>query len=618
MKKEIFSYLANEISQDPTDIDGLFVAAFIKLNNLQVRRSKFLTNYLVNTLHSPALTKFLSIYNSKKMDLEDLIQLFEFVVSPEDRVVNGAVYTPKTVREFITDNCFDKVKLEETTTICDWACGCGSFLLTAAKKIKETSKRSYQSIFAENIFGVDVEDYAITRSKILLSLLALSEGEDENLSFNLHQGNSLSFNWKRRIKTFPGFDIVIGNPPYVCSRNIDPETKELLTRWSVSSTGHPDLYIPFFQIGIESLNPTGILGFITMNTFFKSLNGRAVRDYFATNKFDIKIIDFGKYQVFADRNTYTCICFIQKQPSETIAYTRSEKSISTNENLSFKIIPYTELNKERGWNLDKNDLINKIQTIGKTFSEIYKTRNGIATLKNDIYIFKPVDEDKDFYYLQNGSLFPIEKGICQDIINPNKLTRESDLEKLRKKIIFPYDRTSKRPLLIEEKILRDNYPETYTYLKGKKKVLATRDKGNGEYESWYAYGRRQSLEKIRHKLFLPHITSSTPNFVIDNNDDLLFYNGIAVVADSEEELLKLKYLLESRLFWFYIVHSSKPYFSGYYSLSRNYLKDFGVYEFSAKDIQALQTMTTKKERDIFIERKYGISSRMLEKWQKGL
>lgn len=57
----------------------------------------------------------------------------------------------------------------------------------------------------------------------------------------------------------------------------------------------------FFQIGIENLKSNGILGYITMNTFFKSLNGRLLRKYFQEKKLEFDIIDFGSSQIFASK-----------------------------------------------------------------------------------------------------------------------------------------------------------------------------------------------------------------------------------------------------------------------------------------------------------------------------
>jgi adenine-specific DNA-methyltransferase len=85
----------------------------------------------------------------------------------------------------------------------------------------------------------------------------------------------------------------------------------------------------------------------------------------------------------------------------------------------------------------------------------------------------------------------------------------------------------------------------------------------GTMKNWYAYGRNQSLEKLKYKLYFPHITSSTPNFIISTEEDLLFHNGIAIIGENKRELLFLQKLLSSRLFWFYIKNSSKPYGSDF-------------------------------------------------------
>ena len=57
-----------------------------------------------------------------------------------------------------------------------------------------------------------------------------------------------------------GIDIIVGNPPYVRSKNIAVETKKNLPLWSTSKVGNADLYIPFFEIGLSLLTENGILG----------------------------------------------------------------------------------------------------------------------------------------------------------------------------------------------------------------------------------------------------------------------------------------------------------------------------------------------------------------------
>ncbi len=609
--KNIFRYLKNYSTQ-PFEVDRLIVSAFLKINEINLAENLFLLEYCISDNQIQewnSLVKFIEIINEEleRFDIEKLIELFEFVISPSDRIINGAIYTPSDIRNYIVNESLNRENINlNTVQIADIACGCSGFLFTSAKELKRRTNNTYQYIFENQIFGLDIQQYSITRSKLLLSLLALSEGEDiEEFHFNIHQGDALLFNWQEVINNFIGFEIIVGNPPYVSARNLDQDAKVNVKRWEVCSTGNPDLYIPFFQIGYENLAPNGILGFITMNTFFKSLNGRALRSYFERNNTAVRIIDFGTLQIFKSKQTYTCVCFLERTERNYIEYYKSEnKELPTNVNLYHRI-QYVCLNAKKGWNLNNNEIISRIESIGNPFGEKYKTRHGIATLKNDIYIFKPVAEDEDYFYLQNGNLFPIEKGICRDILNSNKLSREIDFDKVVEKVLFPYDNGIK-PKTLEEEFLRDTFPRAFEYLQRKRSILAERDKGKGEYEKWFAFGRTQSLEKVGNKLFFPKFSDKIPNYLISNDNDLMFYNGQAIIGHSEEEMLLIKKLMESRLFWYYIKTTSKPYSSNYYSLNGTYIKNFGIPEFNNKDIDFLFSETNQNKIDEFLEDYYGV------------
>lgn len=604
--KNILKYLKS-YSNFTEEVDKLIVSAFIYINCLQFKNNQLLKSY---SIPHNELAEFIQIIRSEVelFDIEKLIELFEFVISPADRIVNGAVYTPLNIREYIIEQTVStRRETASAIKVADISCGCGGFLLNAAKELKRLTNKPYSEIFKTQIFGLDIQKYSIKRTKLLLSILALSEGEDkQEFEFNLFVGDALDFDWNLALKRFSGFDIILGNPPYVCSRHLSKETKKKLSNWTVCNSGHPDLYIPFFQIGLENLVENGMLGFITMNSFFKSLNGRAIRKYLQEKSLEFKIIDFGTEQVFKSRYTYTCICLIEKKPSSCIQYLKCAGTLDLPFTFkSFNTIQYSALNFHTGWNLQKNDIISKIESTGLPFGHLYKTRNGIATLKNEIYIFNPVDEDEDFYYLQNGSVYPIEKEICRDIVNSNKLTKSDSISKIRQKIIFPYDEKTK-PNIFSESFLKRNFPKTYKYLSHKKDILATRDNGEGEYEQWFAFGRTQSLEKMKFKLFFPHLADKIPNYLISADDSLLFYNGLAIVGESKKDLIIIKKLMESRLFWFYIENTSKPYTSGYFSLSSNYIRNFGVCHLDEEEKTYVINEQNKKALDKFFEFKYDI------------
>lgn len=609
--KNATKYLSQECQSNPWFVDRLIISAFLYINKIDVLHNQFVIGYLIteNDEDYFTLEEFIKLIKKEKdyLDIEDIIELFEFVISPSDRIVNGAIYTPAEIREYIIGETFNKnINVLQQVKIADISCGCSGFLYTAAVALHRLTGNNYQSIFQNQIFGLDIQEYSVIRSKLLLSLLALNEGEDiEEFQFNIHQGDALTFRWDQYYDDFEGFQIIVGNPPYVCARNLDDAVKENLQNWIVCNSGNPDLYIPFFQIGFENLSINGILGYITMNTFFKSLNGRSLRRYFEDNMIGVKIIDFGTQQIFKSKSTYTCICFLENIQKNHVQYYRSVKKELPEDANDFKTIYYGDLNAKKGWNLHNNKIISRIEAVGKSFGEIYSTRHGIATLKNDIYIFKPVAEDNDFYYLQNGDLYPIEKGICKDILNSNKLSRSINFEEVKEKVLFPYDNKIK-PKALEEDFLKEMYPNAYEYFKRKKKILAMRDKGKGEYEKWFAFGRTQSLEQIGNKIFFPKFSDKIPTYLISSDVDLLFYNGQAIVGHTVEEMIVIKKILQSRLFWFYIKSTSKPYSSEYYSLNGNYMKNFGIPNFNEEEINFLMLEENQEIIDVFLEDYYGV------------
>ncbi len=599
-KRELYKFLRN-YSTDTIVVNRLIASSFISLNNYKADNQDLLRKFIISKSDDKEYKKLeeftqILIKNKLTFDFELLIELFEFVVSPEDKIINGAVYTPRYIRDYIIKKILNGIKVPlDNALFADFSCGCGAFLYSLARAIHDLSNEPYSSIIPR-LYGLDITEYSIERTKILLSLLAISEEESiRELEFNLITGNALEFDFKissQIILDNDGFDGIVGNPPYVCSRNMDNRSRELIKNWSVAQSGHPDLYIPFFQIGYENLNENGMLGYITVNTFLNSINGRALRQYFADNQVGLTVINFGGEQIFKDRNTYTCLCFIEKYKN-CISY----KEISSSQlgkllESEFFRFSYSNINSFEGWNLadtmQVNSFIKHIESTGIPFKEKYEVRSGIATLKNDLYKFTPIYEDQDFFILKtkNGKEYPIEKGICRDIINANKVSELISIDSLIEKIIFPYRYSEGRMEVLNEEYIRDLYPYTYRYLLDHKGELSNRDKGKVSYEAWYAYGRRQSIDIKYFKLLYPHICKR-PRFIISEDKDLLFYNGFAAISKDIEELQILKRILESEIFIKYITITAKNYSSGYISLSKNYLKNFGIPDITSQDIHKL-------------------------------
>jgi type I restriction-modification system DNA methylase subunit len=622
ISKDISKFL-NELSDNLSIVNKLIVGAYLQFNNIKIKNNKLILSCIegndVETVNT--FIKLIKLKNGK-FDFEDVIHLFETSIPSKDISVNGAVYTPNYIKDYIVKETLSKIKDVDLPNIkvSDIACGTGAFLYTVAQEIKTNSSKSYFDIFKQNIYGLDISDYTITRAKILLSLLAISNGEDEKeFDFNLVVGNALDYDWNKQIKKFNGFDIVLGNPPYVRAKNLSEETKSLLSNWEVTKTGNPDLYIPFFEIGLKYLKTSGILGYITVNTFKRSVNARNLREYFKTNLFDLKILDFGSSQVFVNKSTYTCIVFIEKKKSNEVKYQKITTTDFLNKKvLDFTRINYSLLNTKKGWILNKPEVlenINKIESIGIPLGDKFPIKNGLATLSNDIFIFKPVDEDENYFYHQNGKLHKIEKGICRDVIKPNRLKTESEITELKEQIIFPYyqgnspsdllDKKTNKKIAFDEKYFKTNFPKAYAYLKGNKKQLLNRDKGKNEKYKWFEFGRTQALNDLGKKLLFPYMAKQ-PYFVYTDQKDLLLYAGYAVYFDSERELKVLKRILESKVFWYYIRKTSKPYSGNYFALAKNYVKDFGVCELTEDEKNYLLEIDSLEKIDHFLFDKYQV------------
>lgn len=599
---KIINTIIKKYSDKADLMNSLVVTAFVRCHHLEVGTG-FLAQF-VDFKHDVGTLPCC-------ISLEDVITIFELAIPDAERTSNGAVYTPSYIRNYIVGQVLRSATKSLDTCLCaDISCGCGAFLYTLAATIHERTQAPFAFIY-HHLYGVDISEMSITRAKILLSLVALLHGETiEDEDFNLYSGNSLIFDFigLPDVQMNGGFDIVVGNPPYVRSKHIDADTKRLLPCWQTSRVGNADLYIPFFEIGMSVLSDYGILGYITVNSFFKSVNARALRRYFHDNHVSLSIIDFGEQLVFKKKLAYTCLTFISKTQSDSLLYTKASLSeVEAQNNFVYSRIDYNILDDHRGWNLNHSEVLNNIRLIenaGEALGDLYVIKNGIATLANDVFIFRPTRSDDNFYFhIRNGREYPIEKGICRDIIKPNILKTEAEIPEKEEKIITPYDDSSN--VMVEDFFI-SNYPHAYAYLQSCRDVLDARDKGEGDYGAWYAFGRTQAIADSGKKLLFPYM-SDQPHFVYMPQKDMMIYCGYAIYSESETELLFLKRVLESSVFDYYMRHTSKPYSTGYYSYAKNYVKSFGIYPFTEEQKNHLLALKSKTEVDNYVKAVYGLA-----------
>ena len=265
-----------------------------------------------------------------------------------------------TIHELISEyediDDLDKLdsKLKDVKII-DIACGSGAFLNKAVDVLFEIHKALHDSkysgdqtlnpfidnldkrrqIISNNIYGVDVNEESVEITKLSLFLkLATSTGVRQgfklpNLDKNIKCGNSLiddptivgdkAFNWKTEFKEVifnGGFDIVIGNPPYI-KADLQDDFYQSQRAWLWNSNDYEtlyerwDYYIAFLEKGLKILNKNGLLSFIISNTYITSKSSKKSKEFIFDN-YSFRQLDFFKnMMVFADAGVESLILTIE-------------------------------------------------------------------------------------------------------------------------------------------------------------------------------------------------------------------------------------------------------------------------------------------------------------------
>lgn len=227
--------------------------------------------------------------------------------------------------------------------IIDPACGSGAFLIAAfdylAAEYKRVAERLAalgdkidasevdREILSANLHGVDLNPEPVEITKLSLWLKTAKRGKLlQDLDASIKCGNSLiadknkhgrAFNWQAE---FPeifargGFDIVLGNPPYVRQETIRSFKPYLAQHFAVYS-GAADLYAYFYEKGFELLRPGGRLGYISSSTFFRTGSGEPLRHYLRSRAEIESVVDFGDLQIFEGVTTYPAIVTMRRAAS---------------------------------------------------------------------------------------------------------------------------------------------------------------------------------------------------------------------------------------------------------------------------------------------------------------
>ncbi|MFM1946016.1 MAG: hypothetical protein RL207_299 [Bacteroidota bacterium] len=310
-------------------------------------------------------------------------------------------------------------------TICDPACGSGAFLNQALefliaehRYIDELQAKLMgdamilsdveTSILENNIYGVDLNDESVEIAKLSLWLRTAQKGRKLNsLNNNIKCGNSLiddpsvagdkAFSWE---KEFPevfakgGFDVVIGNPPYVSSKdeNFTQIQKDYLTKNYETSVYQIDLYVLFMERLLKINNRFGLMSIIVPNAWLNNLFLKEVRRFLLNNSKLHEIVSMPT-NTFADANVDTIILTYSNRSSNV------ETILKNCQNQEFHIVGsenQTEWLKNDGNTINVN-ASKVIRTILNKFKQSSFSLSSITEIGRGVGVYhKRVGHTKDF------------------------------------------------------------------------------------------------------------------------------------------------------------------------------------------------------------------------------
>lgn len=209
-----------------------------------------------------------------------------------------------------------------------------------------------------------------------------------------------------------GFDVLIGNPPYVRQESIKDDKPRYKPHYECYN-GTADLYVYFYERSFQLLNPYGVLSFITSNKWFRTKYGEALRRYMVTHTEMRQIIDFGDESVF-EALAYPTIVIATKRPESDLLKTARNDVLSLNwdsDNPAHQMehfpevfstehfaVPQSEL-KVQGWQLEpptSRRLLERLQKAGQPLGDYCQGHfyYGIKTGLNEAFVIDRAQRDE--------------------------------------------------------------------------------------------------------------------------------------------------------------------------------------------------------------------------------
>ncbi|EOH6668938.1 TPA: Eco57I restriction-modification methylase domain-containing protein [Campylobacter jejuni] len=417
----------------------------------------------------------------------------------------------------------------------------------------EHHDEKFKSFFSKNMFEFSFDE------KVAIKEFANLKKEYDNI-FNLESNHP--FEWRFEFPeildddgNFKGFDLIIGNPPYIRQEELKELKPHLAKNYKVYK-GTSDIYTYFYELGFNVLKENGILSFITSNKYTRAGYGEALREFLLKNTYILKYIDLNGIKVFDSATVDTSILCFEKSKSKDNKFKYLALSNEILKTCAYNIGLYKDfaefsqnsLSKESFTFSDENTsaLKAKIERIGTPLKEwqglnIYR---GILTGYNEAFIITTEKRNEILANCKDEA----EKERTAKLIH--KMLRGRDIKRYSYEwaglwvIFIPWhfpNVEKPKTMLENEQDLKEQYPSLYKHLLSHKERLSKRNKEEtGICYEWYClqrWGANYYQEFEKEKIVYSEIVRK-PQFYLDVN--LNFYaEATSFILTGEN----LKYLI---------------------------------------------------------------------------
>jgi adenine-specific DNA-methyltransferase len=464
-----------------------------------------------------------------------------------------------------------------------------------ARKLRKLSGELFQMTNQQQLFEMGKKEKADWNKKLqqLTEETKKIESEIEEIKSNKIFENA--FEWRFEFPEvlnndgdFVGFDVVIGNPPYIRQEELAALKPHLQSQFSTFA-GTADLYVYFVELGMQLLRKDGNFIFILPNKWMRAGYGKNLRDFVQKNRIQ-QIVDFGDLPVFEEATTYPSLLQLQKA-------TPAEQFLAANmQTLNFPsgMSAYIEENKmtvsnadlqPEGWTLTNSKvqkLLAKIRSKGIPLGEYVKGKiyYGIKTGLNEAFVIDQATRDR----------LVEEDPKSAEIIKPFLAGR--DIKRYQQPVSDKYLIFTRRGIKIED------YPAILKHLKQFKTQLTPKPKTHiGEWHGrktgtykWYeiqdAVDYYEEFEK--EKIMLPDISLKAQSIIDVNNAYCV--NTAYIIPVYDYYLLGL---LNSSMVHFFYSNLTSTIRGGYLRFIRQYLEQIPVSLIDENTLSSVKSMVLK-------------------------